>query len=282
MLVITIVVTTFNRAGIVDDAIRSALEFAAQLSGQVILVDDGSIDGTVESVAAKFRTELNTGQLKLIRHERNRGVTAAKNTGFDAAAHPWVAFLDSDDRLIPSAAIQFRDTLLASGSSPVVFFRCVDENGHAVGRQFTEPQVIDFARFVQHVSYGEALVVINKQLSGDAPFDADLRGYEGLGCARLIRSFGPGLLSPLVVRIYNRSGTNRLSSVTGMLKRARLIGLGHYRLLKLCGQHVPLATKIGLWFKAAAYLFVGTLHAILSPDQLDQAPDDHPSQSARG
>lgn len=278
---ITIVVTTYNRADIVETAILSALQFVSGLTGEVILVDDGSVDRTTDVISAKFDNDIRAGRLKVIHHLENRGVTAAKNTGFDAARCQWVGFLDSDDQLIPAAATAFRDGLLSSANAPVVFFRCIDEHGEPVGRTFLQPQVLDFARFVKHVSYGEALVVVNKKLTGSPPFDADLRGYEGLGCARLIRDFGAGRLFPNVVRIYNRSGSDRLSSFKGMLKRASLIGLGHYRLLKLCDHRISTAVKIRLWIKAVAYLAVGTLHEKLTPGYRGHDPDDHTPESSR-
>lgn len=59
---------------------------------EVILVDDGSSDGT----NAILRTFLTDGRVKLIEQE-NAGVSAARNAGLEAASGDWVFFLDADD-----------------------------------------------------------------------------------------------------------------------------------------------------------------------------------------
>lgn len=60
---------------------------------EVIVVDDGSEDETA-AVAERLGA-------KVIRHGRNRGLAAARNTGVLAASYAWVALLDSDDEWLP-------------------------------------------------------------------------------------------------------------------------------------------------------------------------------------
>lgn len=60
---------------------------------EVIVVDDGSSDDT-----SAVATEMGA---RLIRHPRNLGLSAARNTGLRATQHRWVALLDSDDEWLP-------------------------------------------------------------------------------------------------------------------------------------------------------------------------------------
>jgi glycosyltransferase involved in cell wall biosynthesis len=88
---VSVVVPSYNRAYIIRDALESVL---AQTYGdfEIIVVDDGSSDNTREIVE-----EMKSEKIRYIRHERNRGYSAANNTGIAAAGGEFVAFLDSDD-----------------------------------------------------------------------------------------------------------------------------------------------------------------------------------------
>ena len=85
----SVVITTWNRRDMVVEAIDSVL---AQVDppDQVIVVDDGSTDGTLS------RLSHFCGRIDILA-EAHRGVSAARNRGLSAARFPWVAFLDSDD-----------------------------------------------------------------------------------------------------------------------------------------------------------------------------------------
>src|SRR5262249_54477519 len=89
--VLTVIVPTYNRERTVPAALASVLRqtFA---SLRVLVVDDGSSDGTAAVVEAA-----RDPRIRLIRHESNRGAAAARNTGIRAARTRYVAFLDSDD-----------------------------------------------------------------------------------------------------------------------------------------------------------------------------------------
>src|SRR6202020_1898604 len=79
------------------DAIDSALsqELPAGHTLEVIVVDDGSSDQPQEALA-RFGDAI-----RLVRHPRNLGAAAARNTGCEAADGEYIAFLDSDDRWLP-------------------------------------------------------------------------------------------------------------------------------------------------------------------------------------
>jgi len=92
---VTVVIPTFNRASIVVRAIRSVLGQTCQ-DWELIVVDDGSTDGT-EQVVRGFSDK----RITYIRHDRNLGGGAARNTGIRHAQGEYVAFLDSDDEWLP-------------------------------------------------------------------------------------------------------------------------------------------------------------------------------------
>jgi glycosyltransferase involved in cell wall biosynthesis/SAM-dependent methyltransferase len=87
----SVIIPTYNRAYILRDAVESALK-QTYSNIEIIVVDDGSSDNTREIVSG-----LPQERIRYIRHPRNRGCSAAYNTGIGAATGKLVAFLDSDD-----------------------------------------------------------------------------------------------------------------------------------------------------------------------------------------
>jgi glycosyltransferase involved in cell wall biosynthesis/SAM-dependent methyltransferase len=97
---VSIVITTYNHARFLPEAIESALGQTVRPT-EVIVVDDGSTDDP-GSVVSRYP------EVQLIR-QPNQGLAAARNTGWRAARGRYVVFLDADDRLLPEAlAINLR------------------------------------------------------------------------------------------------------------------------------------------------------------------------------
>jgi glycosyltransferase involved in cell wall biosynthesis len=88
---VSVIIPVYNRAHLVARTIESVLS-QSHAACHVILVDDGSTDGTHEVVSARFPDP----RVRVLRQE-NRGVSAARNAGLAAATGDYIAFLDSDD-----------------------------------------------------------------------------------------------------------------------------------------------------------------------------------------
>jgi glycosyltransferase involved in cell wall biosynthesis len=91
----SVVIPAFNSARTIASAVRSALG-QTERRLEVVVVDDGCTDGTVDVV-----TGLTDPRVRLI-SQPNRGLPAARNAGTAAARGTYVAFLDSDDLLLPA------------------------------------------------------------------------------------------------------------------------------------------------------------------------------------
>ncbi len=90
MATVSVIIPTFNRA---DKVVRAVSSVISQTFTdlEIIVVDDGSTDGT-KHVMAKF-----DNKIKHIQHNLNLGVSAARNTGIKKSTAKFVSFLDSDD-----------------------------------------------------------------------------------------------------------------------------------------------------------------------------------------
>jgi glycosyltransferase involved in cell wall biosynthesis len=90
---VTIILPTYNRAGLITRAIDCALKQI--ISGdEIIVVDDGSTDNTVQ-VLSPYREKIKYFKIP------NSGAGAARNFGIRNSRNPLVAFLDSDDEWMP-------------------------------------------------------------------------------------------------------------------------------------------------------------------------------------
>jgi glycosyltransferase involved in cell wall biosynthesis len=92
----TVVITSFNYGGYLEEAVESALK--QEPEPHVIVVDDGSTDPETSEVLDRL-----PDRVEVIRQE-NRGVSAARNEGLTRAATPFLFVLDADDRL-PAGAL---------------------------------------------------------------------------------------------------------------------------------------------------------------------------------
>ncbi len=92
---LSIVVPLFNEVSTIDELHRrlTAVLFLIGIRSEIIYVDDGSSDGTVEALQA---IEGRYEQVRVIRLARNYGQTAALAAGFDAAAGEAIVAMDGD------------------------------------------------------------------------------------------------------------------------------------------------------------------------------------------
>ncbi len=90
---ISVIIPTYNRRNTLSRAVESVLNQIYKPI-EIIVVDDGSTDGTKEMFSEMY---------PLVRYiyQANSGVSSARNTGINSASGDWIALLDSDDEWLP-------------------------------------------------------------------------------------------------------------------------------------------------------------------------------------
>jgi glycosyltransferase involved in cell wall biosynthesis len=115
--ILSVVIPVYNEAGTIR-AIFARVA-ASPLVGEIVIVDDGSTDGTREALAA-LRPPCDGISLRVVRHERNRGKGAAVRTGFARVTRPVTIVQDADLEYDPADYPALVEPV-ASGQADVVY-----------------------------------------------------------------------------------------------------------------------------------------------------------------
>jgi glycosyltransferase involved in cell wall biosynthesis len=92
---VSVVIPAYNRAATIGAAIESVLR-QTWADFELVVVDDGSTDGTLEAARA-----VSDPRLRVIAAPHNLGAAGARNLGVAEARGTWIAFQDSDDEWLP-------------------------------------------------------------------------------------------------------------------------------------------------------------------------------------
>ena len=140
-VVVSVIIPTYNMASYVGGAIESVLTGVFQ-PVEVIVVDDGSTDGTDRIVQAYTNPSSPThdSRVRYVR-QSNEGKSAAVNRALSLARGNYIAILDADDQLTPSslslryAALENRGD--AAEGLAIGEFEVFDYDGETVGHRPT-------------------------------------------------------------------------------------------------------------------------------------------------
>lgn len=142
----SIVITNYNKAAYIREAIESSLTQQSAPKYEVIVVDDGSTDDSLK-IIAEYGDDIR------VVSQANAGVANARNTGIYMASGEYICCLDGDDRLNPyflnrlSAALDADPGLGIAYSDMLVFGH--DDRGNAINPATVRCDEYDFERLVQ-------------------------------------------------------------------------------------------------------------------------------------
>jgi glycosyltransferase involved in cell wall biosynthesis len=126
-----LVVVAFNEAERIGDCLGALLRQDTGQSYEVLVVDDGSSDGTSEIVK---RIQATDPRLRLIQHDVNLGRGAARRTGQNASSTPFIGFVDADIIVPPDWLQRCTDAL--AGHSAVSAVAIPDGDAAVIWRIF--------------------------------------------------------------------------------------------------------------------------------------------------
>jgi glycosyltransferase involved in cell wall biosynthesis len=216
----SVVVPTRNRRDLLCRVLDAVLA-QERVDVDVVVVDEGSDDGTGAAVAARADT-----RVRVVRHDVAQGLPAARNAGLARASADWVAFCDDDDLWAPTKLARQLDALERTGAS----WSCtgaveVDPELRVVGWERVPHGVVDPAELRQRnvVPGGGSGVVARTELVGRlGGFDTSLRAAEDWEMwLRLCEAGPPAVVDEplLAYRVWPASMSRDLGRMDDAIRR---------------------------------------------------------------
>ncbi|HTW08970.1 MAG TPA: glycosyltransferase family A protein [Acidimicrobiales bacterium] len=214
VLPVVVVIATYQRQALLARALRSVACQTVR-PAQVLVVDDGSRDGTAE-LARSFGVEV-------IEKARNEGLSAARDDGIQAARPGtiWVALLDDDDEWLPhhlSTLWSWRGAHVLVSGTAAVLGPSVSTHGASSlrGEVVRSPARL---LFPENSVTTSAAMVRRDVLTDVGGFDKSLRYAEDLDAWLRVLERGTAILVPEITCLYHQHG-GQLSSNRDAMRAA--------------------------------------------------------------
>lgn len=217
---VSVVIPTFNRAALLDRAIRSVLRQTYE-AWEVIVVDDCSSDATGVAVSG-----FGDHRIKYIRHLVNLGGSAARNTGIRAACGDFIAFLDDDDEWVEE---KLEEQLRALGDADAILCTASLNGRKFVKRRSKDLLELRDLRKGTFVAGGTGTLLARACVFKNVSFDEELPRCQDWDLfIRIAQGHRVRYLNKPLVK-YNEGRHARISnaivdmSVSEIEKRARIL-----------------------------------------------------------
>lgn len=204
----SIVIPTFNRAALVERAVKSVLAQSFN-DFEVIVVDDGSTDDT-KNTLQKFSSD---SRFKYIFQE-NQKESAARNNGVSVASGDYVCFLDSDDVYYPNHLEVLKQAIEENQHAPAfyhTFSDIINERGEVRKKQ---ERYVEAENAIYKVYVNKALpdnVCLPKSIAKNYRFREDIYNDEDAELFYRIAADFPVISIPVYTVLYYEHGGNTVN-----------------------------------------------------------------------
>jgi glycosyltransferase involved in cell wall biosynthesis len=210
---VSVVITTYDRPELLPRAVKSVLNQTYDKI-ECIIVDDCSSSDQTPKVVASF----NSSKVTYHRHVRNRGLSAARNTGIELSEGKYIAFLDDDDEWAPTK-LQQQVSLFEQLDDDFGIVYCwmnyrSDDTGEVLEEYCPKnsgdifPQTLDG----QPIGAGSTFLVRQSVATAVGGFDETLpRGVDGDFVQRVCQEYKVDYVPELLVEYYVEHGHQRIT-----------------------------------------------------------------------
>lgn len=259
---IAVLMPMFNAAGTLDEALESVVSQSWR-DWELIVVDDGSMDGSLEKVMGWCARE---PRIRLFTHPggRHLGRPATRNRTVREATADLVAFLDADDLLFPTALETYVELFARSSNAGLVYGRAeVLCNGHVTGMTgvgLPEIPVDAFAQLARFNILGTSATAVRRCSLGEEPFPVEMPLAQDWACWLVLAREWPLLFIPKTLAQYRYHERGGIASMrrAGREPAYEAMQAGFLRsLLGHSSEEESIVISIGLQYRSSGAMLRG-------------------------
>lgn len=240
---VSVVMPAYNCINTIDAAVTSVAQQTV-LPLELLVIDDGSTDGTLEQIQT---LQQQYPWIRCLQNGRNSGVSITRNRGVAAAKGRWIAFLDSDDQWHPQK-LEKQLALLKETGGLFSFTGSafVNAQGEPMTGYLAAPKTVNRKQLLRQNVISCSSVIIDRELMSRFPMESDAIHEDFAAWLRILEKIpvAYGLDEPLLLyRICasSKSG-NKFKSFRMNYKTYRAVGLNPLR----AAENMIYYTKNGL------------------------------------
>lgn len=196
---VSILMPAFNAQAYIEEAIRSVLAQTVT-DWELLVLDDGSTDGTRDTVAALAAED---PRIRLLPNWENMGAARTRNRGLELCAGQYVALLDSDDVWYPTK-LEAQLALLAETGADFAYsaYAIIDSRGHPTRQDYRVPPQVRFSSLLRENCIGCSTVILRREVADRYRFSTEFYhedyvlwlqltrdGLRGVGCTEVLAAW---------------------------------------------------------------------------------------------
>jgi len=216
---------TYNRKDCIKNAIDSLL-VQTYKNFELIVVDDGSTDGTEEYLEEIYKKEIKREKIKFIKLSENKGAAFARNEGLKYAQYDWIGYLDTDNQMLDVFLEAFADSIKKNPTYEIFYAQIKHTQSHSIiGREFdfnglVIENFIDLGVFVHSVK-------IYNELGG---FDINLnRLIDWDLIIRYTEKYSPKFIEKVLLNYCEGSEFERISNKNHLDENYKEVIINYYK-----------------------------------------------------
>ena len=278
MIQLSVIIPVYNVEKYIEKCVRSILEqTCSDIRMECVIVDDCSPDQSIQILHSVVDHYQGDASFVFLRHEQNRGISAARNTGMKAAKGDYVLFIDSDDWLPEASLERLVNCLKKHPDSDFVagnYFNRRENRAQPVS--MTYPMVFDnYTLRKGFLNYQDvACTAWNKLLRKDVlqshPFPEGVIFEDNIWAYELFCDVRKAVITPEVTYVYENDNPQSITNTSESPQKVKM----HVKSVVKLGKTIIENTYNDLYAESVVFLLVFLVTALrLHADDYSELQD---------